>query len=287
MALTADDILGHAALERLVRQLAQSLLQIHDASPRLASVFGTRQRWLIAHAACAQYFRNVAADGPGAGMLTAQLLDLVARHKVSSPNTAVAFRDEMVKYGVILQVPGSEGGRHPLYEPAQATLLALFQWHILHLGTLDGLDDGGRTAALRADPQALRRLQPMIADGLLESNTVRQPGPTFALLAWVDEGGIVMDRLMVGCEQGAGGLDRVLTDLTSITGLAQRLKLSRTQLGRKLAAAEAMGSLGWEGSRGRSRLWVSQGFRHEYHKAQANKLAVIDAACEACFTPRS
>ncbi len=280
MTFTADDILGHAALERSVRQLAQSLLGIHDASPRLASVFGSRQRWLIAHAACAQYFRNVAADGPGAGMLTAQLLDLVSRHKVASPNTAVAFR------GVIQPVPGSEGRRHLSYEPAQATLAALFQWHLLHLGTLDGIDGGGRSAALRADPEALRRLQPLIADGLLMSNLVRKPDPTFKLLAWVDEGGIVMDRLMVGCEQGATGLDRVLTDLTSVTGLAQRLKLSRTQLGRKLAAAEAMGSLGWEGSRGRSRLWVSQGFRHEYHKAQANKLAVIDAACEACFTPR-
>src|SRR5258708_38640716 len=92
MTFTADDILGHAALERSVRQLAQSLLGIHDASPRLASVFGTRQRWLIAHAACAQYFRNVAADGPGAGMLTAQLLDLESRHKRASPNTAGAFR---------------------------------------------------------------------------------------------------------------------------------------------------------------------------------------------------
>ena len=286
MALTADDILGHAALERSVRGLAQSLLGIHDASPRLASVFGTRQRWLMAHAACAQYFRNVAAEGPGAGMLTTQLLDLVSRYKVASPNTAVAFRDEMLKYGVIQQVPGSEGRRHLPYEPSQVTLAALFQWHILHLGTLDGFDGGARSAALHADPQALRRLQPLIADGLLESNTVRQPDPTFALLAWVDEGGIVMDRLMVGCEQGASSLDRVLTDLTSVTGLAQRLKLSRTQLGRKLAAAEAMGSLGWEGSRGRSRLWISRGFRREYHKAQANKLAVIDAACEACFTPR-
>ena len=286
MPFTADDILGHVALERLVRQLAQSLLGIHDASPLLASVFGTRQRWLMAHAACAEYFRSVATDGPGAGMLTTQLLDLVARHKVASPNTAVAFRDEMLKYGVIQQVPGSEGKRHVPYEPAQATLLALYQWHLLHLGTLDGFDGGGRSAALRADPQSLRRLQPLIADGLLGSHLVRQPDPTFALLAWVDEGGIVMDRLMIGCEQGASGLDRILTDVTSVTGLAERLKLSRTQLGRKLAAAEKLGSLGWEGARGRSRIWVSQGFRHEYQKAQANKLAVIDAACEACFTPR-
>ncbi len=29
------------------------------------------------------------------------------------------------------------------------------------------------------------------------------------------------------------------------------------------------------------------GLASEYHKAQANKLAVIDAACEACFMARS
>jgi hypothetical protein len=32
--------------------------------------------------------------------------------------------------------------------------------------------------------------------------------------------------------------------------------------------------------------WVSQGFRREYHKAQANRRAINDAACEACFMPR-
>src|ERR1700712_3832483 len=186
MALTAHDILGHAALERSVRQLAQSLLGIHDASPRLASLFGTRQRWLIADAAVAQYFRNVAVDGPASGLLTAQLLDLVARHKVSSPNTAVAFLNEMLKYGVVQQAPASEGRRHRPFEPAQATLLALFQWHLLHLGTLDGFGGGGRSAALRTEPAALRRLQPSIADGLLGSNLIRQPNPTFALLVWVD-----------------------------------------------------------------------------------------------------
>ena len=51
----------------------------------------------------------------------------------------------------------------------------------------------------------------------------------------------------------------------------------------KLAVAEAMGSLGWVGARGKSRVWVSQGFRREYHKAQAVKLAIIDAAYETCF----
>jgi hypothetical protein len=58
--------------------------------------------------------------------------------------------------------------------------------------------------------------------------------------------------------------------------------LSRTQLGRKFAEAEAMGSLGWSGQRGKSPLWVSADFRREYHAAQAVKLAIIDAAFEAC-----
>ena len=53
-------------------------------------------------------------------------------------------------------------------------------------------------ATLSAQPEALQRLQPLIADGILGDNTVRKPEPTFALFAWVDEGGMVMDRLIVG-----------------------------------------------------------------------------------------
>jgi hypothetical protein len=30
-------------------------------------------------------------------------------------------------------------------------------------------------------------------------------------------------------------------------------------------------------------VWASQGFRREYHKVQAAKLAIIDAAFDACF----
>ena len=283
MALSADDILGNRAVEPCVRRLAQALLLIHDVSPRLASLFGTRQRWLMAHAAVAQYFRDVAASGSGAGLSMGRLLDLVERYEVASRNTAAAFLNEMLKYDIVRHVAASEGKRHRTFEPAPTTLAALFQWHLLHLGTLDGLDGGARSATLNAAPEALQRLQPLIADGLLGDNTVRKPEPTFALFAWVDEGGIVMDRLIVGCEEGATGPDRVTTDATSVSGLAQRLRLSRTQLGRKLAVAEAMGSLGWVGARGKSRMWVSQGFRREYHKAQAVKLAIIDAAFEACF----
>ena len=284
MALTADDMLHHPALEFCVRGQAKSLLQINDASPRLASLFGTRQRWLMAHAGLSVYFRNVAAAGTDdVGVPVGRMLDLVVHHAVASRNTAAAFVNEMLKYEIVRHVPANEGRRNRPIEPTQTTLAALFLWHQVHLTTLDGFDGGGRVGALRAEPQKLRKIQPLIADGLLGTASVRKPEPTFALFAWVDEGGIVMDRLIVGCENGAVSDDRVTTDVTSISGLAVRLKLSRTQLSRKIAEAEAMGSLGWVGTRGKSPVWVSTGFLYEYHKAQALKLAIIDAAFDACF----
>jgi hypothetical protein len=281
MAMTADDILAHAALAPCVRGQAQSLLQIQEASPRIASLFATQQRWLMSHAALAQYYRNEAND-PGGGVVAERFLELVERHALASRNTASAFLKELLKYDMIRFIAGSEGRRHRPIEPAPAVLMSLFHWLALHLGTLDGLDGGARVAGLHAQPALLGAIQPLISDGLIGSGDVRKPERTFSLFTWVDEGGIVMDRLIVGCQQGTDGLARIPTDVTSISGLAQRLNLSRTQLGRKFAEAEAMGSLGWSGPRGKSPLWVSADFRREYHAAQAVKLAIIDAAFEAC-----
>jgi AraC-like DNA-binding protein len=187
----------------------------------------------------------------------------------------------MLKYGIVRHVAGSDGRRHRPFEPAPMTLAMLLQWLAIHLATLDGLDGGGRVGALHARPGLLGAMQPLIADGLLATAAVRTPGKTFSLFTWINDGGIVMDRLIAGC-QATHGLPQALTDILSISMLAQHLNLSRTQLGRKFAAAEAMGSLGWSGARGKSALWLSAGFLHEYHTAQALKLAIIESAFAAC-----
>ena len=280
MAMTAEEIASHPALERCVRSQAGTLLSMQETSPRIASVFATQQRWLMAHAALAQYFRNEAAEA-GSGLLVERFLAAVVAHNIASRNTASAFVKEMLKYQIVSHLPGSTGRGRPL-EPAPAVLMALFQWHALHLSTLDGLDGGARVARFHARPALLGAVQPLIADGLIGSGDVREPEKTFSLFTWINEGGIVMDRLMASCGEAAGNSARILTDVTSISGLADRLRLSRTQLSRKFAEAEAMGSLGWSGRRGRSALWLSADFRREYHTAQAAKLAIIDAAFEAC-----
>jgi len=284
--MSADAILAHPALRACVRIQAEALLLTHAASPRAASPFATQQRWLMSQAALAQYFRNEARQ-PGAGVLVERCIELIGVHGVASRNTASAFIREMLKYGLVRQVAASEGRRHRPVEPSPMTLAALQHWLAAHLATLDGLDGGARSAALRAQPTMLGAIQPLIADGLLASRAIREPDGTFSLFTWINDGGIVMDRLIVGCRHEAVGLARIPTDVRSISALAQRLNLSRSQLSRKFSAAEAMGSLGWTGARGKSGLWVSAGFWREYHAAQAVKLAIIDAAFAAVCRPRA
>jgi len=93
------------------------------------------------------------------------------------------------------------------------------------------------------------------------------------------------DRLIAGIEAVGADAERIPTSVNSTTEMASWLRLSRTHLARKLREAEALGSIGWFGQRGHSVMWVSNSFRHEYATAQAVKLAIIDNAYEAAFSP--
>jgi hypothetical protein len=289
MALTADIIAGHPALHGASRQQSRLLLEAYEANPRLASVFATQQRWLMAQTALALHFRIDAAAQPG-GLSAARFFAAIAQHGVASRNTADAFVKEMLKYGYAQRAAAGALDRrtHPL-EPTQASIDAVRGWLMVHLSTLDRLDDadrgGHRLATFLDDPGALAALQPLIADGLLSSRQVRAPERTFSLFTWLDNGGIVMDWLIAGIEETAAGTERIPTGIVSTAAMAEWLKLSRTHLARKLRDAEAMGSIGWQGKRGHSVMWVSDGFRREYATAQAVKLAIIDAAFDACFGP--
>ena len=280
-ALSADEIAGHPGLHAAIRQQSRLLLQIYDGNPRLASVFGTQHRWLMAQSALALHFR-----GDGRGMRSAQILDFVSRHGVASRNTADAFIKEMLKYGYARLLPRAEDKRTRPFEPTEASLDALHGWVGIHLATLDRLDGGQRLETFLGTQGALASLQPRIADGLLSSNRVRHPERTFSLFTWLNNGGLVMDWLIAGIEEADLDAERVATGIVSIAALAERLKLSRTHLARKLSDAEALGSIGWHGKRGQSVMWVSAGFRREYVTAQAVKLAIIDAAFDACFRAR-
>ncbi len=282
MALTAEELAAHPALHVRLRHQARLLLDAYEANPRIASVFATQQRWLMAHAALAIHFRGV-TRGESGHFTAARFLEAIARHGVASRNTADSFLKEMVKYDYARLLPGGVDRRSRPLEPTQASLDSIRGWLMVHLSTLDGFDDGRRLATFLDTPDSSAILHPLVADGLLSSRRVREPAGTFSLFTWLDNGGNIMDWLIAGMEEAPAGTARIPTGLVSTAAMAEWLKLSRTHLSRKLRDAEALGSLGWLGKRGHSVMWVSDGFRREYVAAQTTKLAIVDHAFDAGF----
>lgn len=277
VVLSFEQIVDHARLPELVRKQSGALIGAFEADPRPTSVFATQQRWLMAHAAFGLYFRS-----PHRRIMFSDFLKLVVRHEIASRNTAEAFIKEMVKYGLVRRVDEAVRDRRtrPVV-PSEESLQQITGWLMLHLTSLDGLDGGARLQMLHARPDILARAQPLIADALLTTSSIRNPVHTFALFTWLNGGGIVMDRIMCSIPGIDAAADRILTGITSMEALMTGLVLSRSHLIRKLRAAELLGSLGWTGRPDRSPLWVSQGFWREYATAQAVKLALIDRAFAA------
>jgi hypothetical protein len=217
-------------------------------------------------------------------MTMARFIEAVRRNSVASRNTAEAFVKEMLHYNIAEYISASGDGRaHPMRATA-STIETFTGWIYAHLRTLDRIDGGTRLAAFLGRPEMLPTLQPLIADGLLVSDGVREPGPTFSLFIWLNNGGIAMDWLMSGIDPEDVHLDRIPTSVISVSEFAHWLKLSRTHLARKLHDAEALGSIGWVGQRGHSVMWVSRQFCDEYIAVQASKLAVVDEAFDACLS---
>lgn len=282
MALNAEEIAGNPALHGLIRQQSQALVLAYEANPRVSAVFASQQRWLMAHAGLMLHFRRDPRDGRK-GLTSARFLDIVHEHRIASRNTADAFMKELLKYGIARHEPGGDDRRVRPLAPTQVALDALLGWTIAHLSTLDGLDGGSRLATFSAGADSLARLQPLIGERLLSSVPVREPERTFSLFTWLNNGGIVMDWLISRVGLADADAERIPAGVLSIAEFSSLLKLSRTHLARKLREAEQLGSIGWEGARGRSMMWVSKAFRQEYTAAQAVKLAIIDAAFERCF----
>jgi len=283
MALSIAEIVQHPKLQASLRAQCSTLLAAYDVNPRAGAVFATQQRWLLAHVGLMMHFTRDQRSSKS-GMSMQRFIDLAVEHKVASRNTAASFLQEMLAYNVVRDTQENADRRMRRLEPSPATIEALYGWAMVHLSTLDGLDGGRRLAAFLNDAGALARLQPQVALGLLASPQVREPQRTFSLFTWLNNGGVVMDWLVASIDPADAGAERIPTGVMSISDMAERIKLSRTHLTRKLREAEAMGSLGWEGERGRSRMWVSQGFRLELATAQAVKLAIIDSAFDAVFS---
>ncbi len=274
-------LMGHPDFARAAGHLAQGFSVLKDLEPRISSLFGAQQRWLLCHLAVAKCFERPLPAAPSVSRL--DLINAGLRHRLASRNTIVAFISEALQYGIIEVVEGASSSRNFRVGLTPKALYLLTGWYLLHLGALDILDGGDRAMRFGAASEAgLRAMAPVVAEGLLNSPAIADPAPAYALFAWMDEGGNLMDRLIAGIDPAADpGAERVATNVSSISALSDSLAVSRTHAGRMIAEAEAQGSLGWSGRRGRSSIWLSGAFRDAYARAQAAKLVIVGRAWQA------
>ena len=283
LALTPRDILDTGGLHAQIRVQSQRLLSMFAQQPRLSALFATQQRWLMSHIVLAMHFNLIAAGRPP-GFGKTQALDAVHGSGVASRNTAEACLNELIHYSFVQQTADPADRRRQRLIIAPVALDAISGWLQIHFATLDAMAGGERLNIYLRSPDMIAHIQPAIAKGLLASRAVRVPAGTFSLFTWLDNGGAVMDWLIAAMPDMPAEAERVPVGAVDITDMAAMFGLSRTHLSRKLKQAEDLGSMGWDGRRGRSGLWVSRTFRREYDEAQAVKLSIIDHAFAALAT---
>lgn len=279
MALSGDELLALPTLHECIQVQSACFIRLFEHDTRLTAAFATQQRWLMSHIGLALYFRSL-RDDLGRGLYLSNFLDAVQMHGVASRNTADSYIKELIKYKYIMLEADSIDRRLKRIGPAPMVIELYIGWLQVHLASLDSLTGGRRLATFQQNPSIVEQLEPLIADGLLAASALRHPEKTFSLFMWLDNGGLVMDWLITNMEPAPLHAERVSVGVIPVADMAARLNLSRTHLSRKLKEAEALGSIGWEGRRGHSAMWVSRGFRLEYATAQAVKLSIIDHACE-------
>lgn len=267
----ADRLIARDGFAAAVAMMSAEFVAIHEVAPRAAALFATQQRWLLCHAALSEHFLGVANGWPC--LTRRRMAHLASQHGIASRNTAHAFFDEALKYGVIRP-------SHEVFVPSDETLLILIRWYSLHFRALDMIDGKTRNASFLADPENwLIGLAPVAGSTMLSNPGVRTPGPLYTIFTWADAGGLLMDRLVAGVDHAVKRVDgKFLTDLSSISHLARSFGLSRAHASRKIAEAESIGGIGWSGRRGHSRIWISRDFYDEYARAQAHKLLALDKA---------
>jgi len=272
-------MIGNRNLPSVVRDLSAALVLRHETDRRKAEVFATQQRWMLGQAAMAIYFRSLTGDGPR--LHSRAFLEFVEAEKIAARPTAHAFLKEMLNYGIITYLPETKDTKTRLIGLSDAAASGITYWLRSQLQALDALDGGSRDQLFQRNRMGTALLQPELAGRLISSAEARVPDGAFSIFTWLPKGWLVMGLLMMGLQPADAGADQILTSVSSIFEIAERLGLSRTYLGRKLRDAEQLGSIGWTGRRGKSTIWISKTFRDEYYAYHAGKLAIVDGAFDA------
>lgn len=281
MPFAAEELTSDLGFFKAILGCSREMVAAYAENPRMSSVFASQQRWLMAQAGFALYYR-LKSEGE-AGLYARRFVDFVLEHRIASHNTAVSFLQEMLAYRYVRYLSDVSDRRKRPIEPTEAAVEQFWKWLYIHLTVLDTLDQGTRAETLAARPEIFAMLQPRVAARIIASERVRHPGETFDLFTWVNSGGVVMDYLISQVESFDPTMERIVIRQISFAEICDRFLISRTHLKRLMNKAVAIGSTGWTGAPGKRRYWLSRLFVQEYRDYQAEKFAIINAVWEEAF----
>ncbi|WP_246764972.1 hypothetical protein [Ensifer sp. PDNC004] len=286
MAVSVKVLASSPAFFSAVLSYARGMVEMYAANPRLASIFASQQRWLMAQSGLALY-HDRDPDDPSSGLYSGRFINYAVMHGIASRNTAASFVQEMVAYRFARYITVQPDKRSRPLEPTEAALDYVWKWMQSHLAILDSSDGQSRLARLNEEQHRFGRLQAAVAQALVGNDTVRRPGPTFDLFTWVNSGGVVMDDLFSRIGDFDPEAARHAIGPVSPSDLSERFIISKTHLKRIFDKAALLGNMGWERTPGRGAVWLSKAFIREYWDYQAEKFALIDRAFEATFPARA
>lgn len=271
--LDRDAIAQHPNIGTILKDQASYLLAVERSMPKVAAVFGTQQRYLLAQLATAMVF-----ESKGRGILLTHFLDEVQHYGIASRNTAQTFVQQMIYYGIgVLGEPGKDRRARPLLL-GRMPVEALEQWTRIHLSSLDKIDGGLRTEVFQQNPSLLEVIHPVLVRQILSLKSTMEPQGAFSLFTWMNDGGLLMDKMITSLFAEYLDQAKVPTSINSFEDLSGSLSVTRTHISRKILEAEKAGYVGWTGKRGASQFWVSRSFVHDYETYQIDKLASIELA---------
>jgi hypothetical protein len=279
MTFAAKDLAASTDFFSAMRLCAQEMTVMFSENPRLNSVFASQQRWLMAQAGLGLHY-NRDPDDPATALYAGRFVTTALAHGIASRNTAAAFLQEMLAYRFVRCSDNPPDRRMRPLEPTETACQAVWKWLNAHLQILDGMDGGKRAEQVPYGDRFFDRIQPRIAEGILQNHAVRNPGETFNLFTWANSGGVVMDYFISRIAAFEPTEARIDIGPISSSDVCERYMISKTHLKRLMNKASSMGSLGMEQRAGKNHLWLSQGFIREYWSYQAEKFAIIDQAFE-------
>jgi hypothetical protein len=284
MLHSAENLSKNHLFFAAVLRFANEMLTIYSETPRIASIFAAKQRWLMAQSGYALH-----AGYPGGekkGLYAGRFIDFAVKHKIASRNTAAAFMQEMLAYKFLAPAPETSDKRLRLLLPTAVAEESFYKWLHSHLAILDYLDGGTRAERTMSNPlAAMAKIQPHVAKGLVENDAIRNPGEIFDLFNWANSGGLVMDYMITRLPDLDLESAQVPIGRLSLKEMRDRFMISSTHLKRLMTQAAAMGSVGWMEPGRKGDFWLSRQFIQEYWDYQAAKFAIIDAAFETAMGP--